>query len=140
MHQDRPATQISHLITKQENNMKRLCITMLFISQPVFAAEYEWSNECDQNQLTMTNCSIDRFEFYDHKLNKAYKNAMRTLSPEKQQNLRTEQRNWLTSRDPSCKAEADDVAVGGSMWPMIYNGCRANSTTKRTQEIKLWMQ
>ena len=120
--------------------MKQLILIFLFIPQHAFAIEYTWTEACDKTQRTMTNCSIEQFRFYDEQLNELYKDAMNSLSNEKQEQLRSEQRRWLNNRDPSCQNNSDDIAKGGSMWPMIYNGCRADATSKRILEINKWLQ
>lgn len=44
------------------------------------------------------------------------------------------QRGWLALRDGQCAAEAAWES-GGSMWPMVFDGCRARLTRERMQEL-----
>ena len=118
--------------------MKRLFFLLIIISQPLFAEEYMWGNECDKNQGTMNDCSKEMFKFYDKKLNITYIKVMESLSSNKKNELLAEQRAWLKSRDSDCRTEATEEAEGGSMWPMIYDGCRAESTKERTSELNKW--
>lgn len=121
--------------------MKHLYFIIAFIciSQPILAKSYNWKKECDKNQATMTKCSGEMFTYYDNELNVTYKKVMSSLSSDKRIQLRKEQRAWLKNRDPECKLTANESAKGGSMWPMLYNGCRSSSTSKRTPEINKWL-
>ena len=44
------------------------------------------------------------------------------------------QRGWLRYRDGQCTAEAATF-TGGSIWPMLFDGCRAALTRVRTEEL-----
>ena len=45
------------------------------------------------------------------------------------------QRAWLIFRDAHCTVEGYE-ARGGSMEPMVYNGCRARITRERTAQLR----
>ena len=44
------------------------------------------------------------------------------------------QRGWLRYRDGQCAAETAPFS-GGSIWPMLFDGCRAGLTRIRTDEL-----
>ena len=94
----------------------------------------------DGNQAQMNACARDDFAVADRELNRVYKALAESLAPESKAVLLREQRAWLKTRDPKCRQEADDVAEGGSMWPLIYDGCRARSTQARVKTLKKWQK
>ncbi|MCA1749313.1 MAG: lysozyme inhibitor LprI family protein [Sphingomonadales bacterium] len=49
--------------------------------------------------------------------------------------LRAAQRAWITLRDEHCTVMAFHMR-GGSAEPMLYNGCRAEMTRQRTEELR----
>ncbi len=100
-----------------------------------------WSFECDYggNQSQMSACAVGDFETADRELNVIYKELMGSMPESKQKALQNEQRAWLKARDPKCEVEANDGAEeGGSMWPMLYQSCRANATQARIKILKQW--
>ena len=51
------------------------------------------------------------------------------------QGLLDAQRSWLRYRDGHCAASAATFS-GGSMWPMLYDACRAGLTRDPTDELR----
>ena len=49
--------------------------------------------------------------------------------------LREAERAWVAFRDADCRLESFE-ARGGTMQPMLYDGCRANRTRARTAELR----
>ncbi|MCX7098248.1 MAG: DUF1311 domain-containing protein [Methylococcales bacterium] len=90
------------------------------------------------NQSEMNACAQQDFEAADQELNRIYKALSDSLSKQDRAVLLKDQRNWLKKRDPLCKKEANDVAEGGSIWPLIFNGCRASDTKARIGRLKQW--
>ena len=78
------------------------------------------------------------FENIDRELNVIYKQLKGSMPESKQKTLQNEQRAWLKKRDPMCRKKASDEAEGGSMWPMLYQSCRATSTQARIKQLKQW--
>lgn len=99
-------------------------------------------DECDYagNQSQMDACAVRDFEIADRELNVIYKELMGSLPESKQKALQNEQRAWLKERDPKCRTEANDEAEGGSMWPMLYQSCRATTTQARIKALKKWQR
>lgn len=86
-------------------------------------------------QIELTSCSIEEYEKADKILNKIYQEKMHLLNKSKHDELRKQQRKWIKQIKYDCKAEADEEAEGGSMWPMLFNSCLAERTKKRTNEL-----
>ena len=90
------------------------------------------------NQSQMNACAVRDFENADRELNVIYKQLISSMPESKQNTLQSEQRAWLKGRDPMCQKDANDEAEGGSMWPMLYQSCRATSTQARIKQLKKW--
>lgn len=102
----------------------------------------------------MNYCAGQDFERADVELNAAYRTAIasaqeadreyaritqgnegRDSGPGEEASLREAQRAWVTFRDAQCQGESYE-ARGGSMQPMLYDGCRATLTRARTAELR----
>lgn len=107
---------------------------------------------CDdpQNQVEMTACAGIDFERADAELNATWRKAIaRARSadrefedirgaddrPGSEAVLREAQRAWIIFRDAHCTLNGYD-ARGGTMEPMLYNGCRARITRERTFQLR----
>jgi uncharacterized protein YecT (DUF1311 family) len=101
-----------------------------------------------QTQHDMNQCAYMDFEKADKELNAVYKNALKSqaevdkqaaeMSPEyvgAVKALKKAQRAWIDYRDGHCDGIGYQ-AVGGSMQPMLIEGCRAGLTTNRTKELR----
>lgn len=91
----------------------------------------------NRNQQQMNDCAARDFRAADAALNIRYSEVMNSLSPQLRVALRTDQRAWLKGRDPACKRAAK-ANEGGSIWPLVFDGCREKSTRKRTTELDRW--
>jgi uncharacterized protein YecT (DUF1311 family) len=122
-----------------------LLLSTLMISPSLFAIDYNWSkwqeqcNPRERTQLELNQCARQQFLSSDNHLNKVYQQALDSLTPQQQKRLRAEQRLWLQARDPDCKSEANNEAFGGSIWPMLYELCRADKTDLRIRELRKWI-
>jgi len=118
------------------------------------AQDPEWNCENPQVQQEMNYCAGQDFQRADAELNAAYRTAIagaqeadreytritqgndgRDGGPGEEASLRAAQRAWVSFRDAHCQGESYD-ARGGSMQPMIYEGCRATLTRARTAELR----
>jgi uncharacterized protein YecT (DUF1311 family) len=113
-----------------------ILILFLAISCTVSAAEAGTACNPEGNQAEMNACAVQEFQQADRELNDVYKQAMSTLSRSRQYDLRRQQRAWLKSRDPQCRKKADEEGAGGSIWPLLYEGCRAEATRRRVDELR----
>ncbi len=121
--------------------MKRLFLLACFMAitaNSVCLAQSTEECNPEGNQAQMNACAREDFAKADRKLNSAYERLMNSLTPARKKKLLGEQRAWLKRRDPRCREEANDAAEGGSMWPMIFDGCRARVTQMRVKEIETW--
>jgi uncharacterized protein YecT (DUF1311 family) len=106
---------------------------------------------CDdpQSQNDMNACAAIAFEQADTELNAAWRSAVEGAStadreldrrydrrPTNLAKLREAQRAWLVFRDAHCAIQGYDEARGGSMEPMVYEGCRAQLTRERTRQLR----
>jgi uncharacterized protein YecT (DUF1311 family) len=118
------------------------------------AQDPQWNCANPQAQQEMNYCAGQDFERADTELNAAYRtaittaqeadrdyaratqgNEMRVSGPGEEASLRAAQRAWVTFRDAHCEGESYE-ARGGSMQPMLYQGCRATLTRARTAELR----
>ena len=88
-----------------------------------------------QTQIEMTQCAADAFKAADKVLNQVYQNLVAKLDDEEKAQLKEAQTAWLKYRDTNCDFVADQYK-GGTMRPMIYAGCLADVTKKRTSELR----
>jgi len=70
----------------------------------------------------------------DRNLNAAYKALMGSLSSERQKQLRTAQRAWITYRDANCDFYFDPD--GGTIARLQANECVLSMTAQRAAELQ----
>ena len=115
------------------------------------AQDPEWNCENPQVQQEMNYCAGQDFERADAELNAAYRTAIADAQtadrqeqgyrvegdnrPGEEASLREAQRAWVTFRDAHCRLQGYE-ARGGSMEPMLYEGCRATLTRARTADLR----
>jgi len=92
---------------------------------------------CDapQTQLAMNQCAHQAYQQADATLNQTYQQLHGQLSTSGQQNLTDAELAWINFRDAECEF-AKNKYEGGSIAPLIYNGCLESLTTLRTTEIE----
>ena len=101
-----------------------------------------------QNQHDMNACALIDFERADARLNAVWRETIagaRAADAELDRRyderatseavLRAAQRAWIAFRDSHCTWQGYEEARGGSMEPMVYNGCRAALTRARIGEL-----
>ncbi len=99
-----------------------------------------------QSQYDLTMCESERFDAADQELNRQWRLALQRARDndraagadgreKAEAALRSAQRAWLTLRDNHCTVESYN-ARGGSAQPMFYEGCRANLTAARAEQLK----
>lgn len=88
-----------------------------------------------QTQVEMTQCAADAYRAADKVLNQVYQQLVAKLDEEEKAQLKEAQTSWLKYRDTNCDFVADQYK-GGTMRPMIYAGCLADVTKKRTSELR----
>ena len=85
-------------------------------------------------QQDMNQCADRDFHRADEALNRAYRAAMAKLDKDDAALLRSAQRAWLAFRDAECSYEAAPNQ-GGSIYPLIYDGCLTALTKDRTRQL-----
>ncbi len=88
-----------------------------------------------QTQIEMTQCAADAYKAADAVLNQVYQKLVAKLDEDEKVQLKEAQNAWLKYRDSNCDFVADQYK-GGTMRPMIYAGCLADVTKKRTSELR----
>jgi uncharacterized protein YecT (DUF1311 family) len=116
-------------------------IASLMIAAAVAAAPGVVSNgyKCNESgsQQEMNACAELNFKAADMELNEVYMNLKASLTPPQEAVLVQDERKWLKSLDPGRKS-ANDEAEGGSMWPMVFWQCKADSTKLRVTALRRW--
>jgi uncharacterized protein YecT (DUF1311 family) len=115
------------------------------------AQDPQWNCADPQAQQEMNYCAAQDFARADAELNAEYRRAVADAQradreeagyrvegdnrPGEEATLREAQRAWLAFRDAHCRLEGYE-ARGGSMEPMLYEGCRATLTRARTAQLR----
>jgi uncharacterized protein YecT (DUF1311 family) len=80
------------------------------------------------------DCIEREFEHQDARLNKAYQALMKALPEQGQTELRTSQRQWLSSRDADCPWDDDTEGQGRRI---ESNYCVMEKTALRAGELEI---
>lgn len=115
-------------------------VLLLLLSSAVTSISAQKPKKTDpcanpQTQTEMTQCAADAYKAADKVLNQVYQNLVAKLDDEEKAQLKEAQTAWLKYRDTNCDFVADQYK-GGTMRPMIYAGCLADVTKKRTSELR----
>ncbi|MEP3231812.1 MAG: lysozyme inhibitor LprI family protein [Hyphomicrobiales bacterium] len=124
-----------------------LAFALFAITSPHTAMAQSDDLDCSnpQNQSVMNRCAFLDFEAADVELNAiwpAARKANATFAEYLPDNLKADaqalleaQRAWITFRDAHCASVALPNA-GGTIYPLIYNSCRAGVTRQRTEQLR----
>jgi uncharacterized protein YecT (DUF1311 family) len=126
--------------------MKRLVLFTLAsaLTMATFARADDAPNCKDpQDQSSMTQCAGLDFEKADKELNALWPRLKSDAEASDQDTGKTEyadallasQRAWIAFRDAECTWQGFE-AHGGSMEPMIVNGCMARLTKQRIKQLQ----
>jgi uncharacterized protein YecT (DUF1311 family) len=132
-------------VEKPESNAKKKSSkeseSLTSSAQQVSGDKVELSKEysaCIENSggvtVNMLDCIGAETKRQDAHLNKAYKEVMAQLSPERKKQLRTAQRLWIKYRDANCNFYADPD--GGTYAQVSANECFLNATAARAKELE----
>ncbi len=122
--------------------MKWAAVALVLMAIPAHADEAPNCND-PQDQNTMTQCAGLDFERADKELNALWPQlkADAEASDKNSGNheyadaLLASQRAWITFRDAECIWQGYE-AHGGSLEPMIVNGCSARLTRDRIKQLQ----
>lgn len=141
---------------RRTNTIKASMLTLAIVLAGTItaSAQQEPSAACEDavTQADLNSCTYLEFEAADKELNTVYKQAMKSQEEVDKQAaemgegyvgavkaLRKAQRAWIDYRDGHCDGVGYE-AVGGSMQPMLINGCLATMTKTRTKELRELME
>jgi len=102
---------------------------------PAKAAEPALNCANPMAQQEMNICAAQEYEAADAALNAVYRRLIATLDAPGKAALVAAERAWIAYRDKQCTAENID-SEGGSMHPMVYNGCLTRVTKARIRELR----
>jgi Uncharacterized protein conserved in bacteria len=80
----------------------------------------------------MKACMSAEFDFQDKRLNAVYKRLMATLSGEGKASLRTEEREWIRSKQSKC----DEGTEPGQADELVAYDCLVVETANRAAELE----
>ena len=92
---------------------------------------------CDnaQTQVELNECQAREYKKADAALNTVYKQLMAKIDDEGERTaLKNAQLAWIKFRDADCEFEAYQNK-GGTIYPLIYDGCLTTLTRARTKEL-----
>ena len=96
--------------------------------------------DADQSQQGMNMCAGEAYERADKALNVQWAKVMAGEGDKEEDKLLLEaQRAWLKYRDAHCLASAYS-SLGGSIWPLLVSGCKAELTRQRTRELVVMLE
>ena len=84
--------------------------------------------------VNMLDCMGAETKRQDARLNRAYKDVMARLSPERRKELQEVQRVWIKYRDANCRFYSDPD--GGSIASVNSNDCFMSATAARAKELE----
>jgi uncharacterized protein YecT (DUF1311 family) len=105
----------------------------MFAASPAQAAGANCDNAV--TQFDLDECTGKDYQAADAELNRVYTRLMSQYDEQNRALLRQAERDWIKYRDSTCEHETAESA-GGTMHPMLVNGCLAEKTRSRTQELR----
>jgi uncharacterized protein YecT (DUF1311 family) len=88
-----------------------------------------------QTQTDMNTCASLELDRETKKINLTYNQFRSTLNPTQKQKIKEVQLAWIKFKDLACQFEASSLE-GGSADAMVLNGCLAEKTRQRHQELR----
>lgn len=117
--------------------MKRTLLAAAIIGLMLPAGAY--ADECTdaEDQATMNQCAAKDLQAADAKLNSLYHDIRQRIGDDVDTRhlLRDAERAWVVFRDSECTFAASGV-TGGSIYPMIYDGCLTELTQQRIEQFQ----
>lgn len=109
-----------------------LCAATFALPSPA-----QQKHPCDEalTQHEMNQCALTEYRLADAALNKIYQQVVATTSGGERAKLRAAQLAWIKFRDAECEYESAGNE-GGSIYPLVFNGCLRRQTEDRTAQLK----
>lgn len=102
--------------------------------------------DCGGNTAQMVRCVNRTFDHADREMNLIWNEHIaaldredRTIDDHRERRVniaQAAQKAWLAYRDAQCAADADGEARGGTMYPLVYIGCRTDMTRERILQLR----
>ncbi|WP_428628972.1 lysozyme inhibitor LprI family protein [Sphingopyxis sp.] len=102
--------------------------------------------DCGGNTVEMVQCANRSFDRADRELNSLWRDIADDLGRQDRQFddhleprldiAQKAQNAWLAFRDAQCAAYADLEGRGGTIYPLIYIGCRTDMTRERIEHLR----
>ena len=129
-----------------------MILTALLLQASAQAAEPQVDCDNAMTQTEMNICSWQSYQRADAELNAAWSRASEHAK-EMDRNaaeydgdtsahsrLLAAQRAWLEFRDAHCLAENGEREGGGTIWPLLQNGCLEALTEARTAQLRQYVE
>lgn len=124
---------------------KSITLFTLLLSTMLFANEIQCKE--DGNQMEINQCAYEDFQKADKELNRVYNEVRKKNKDDKLflKNLKTSQKLWLQFLEAelntifSCPEQNQRICFG-SMFPLLYNGSKAELTNDRTAQLKRYLK
>ena len=91
------------------------------------------ASEAGATTMGQIQCVGAELKVQDARLNRNYAKAMKDLTPEQQDKLRSAQRAWLAFKDADCRSLQDDA--WGTLSRVSANMCVLERTTERADDL-----
>lgn len=119
--------------------MRRKFLTAAMTCMMVSAAHADVC-ESAEDQATLNRCAQNSYQAADAELNALYHRIRQRLGddPDAYRQLRDAQRHWISFRDAEC-AFAASAVEGGSIYPMVYDGCLEGLTLQRVDQFRQYL-
>ena len=115
--------------------MRALALAALALSLFFLGAPAQAGGCGDADQQTMNRCAEADYARADAELNRVYKTTMAGLDEHSQALLKAAQRDWIKFRDDECTYR-NAQNEGGSIYPLVYNGCLTTLTKERIKQLQ----
>ena len=90
--------------------LKTVCLLALFtLSNQLSAGQPSFDCTKASNNIERSICHSDRLSAQDLKLSRLYKNVLHKVSDDIKKTIKTEQRNWLKTRNRDCQQNASEI-------------------------------
>lgn len=104
-----------------------------------YLAQAQLSCDDPQTQQELNRCAFQTLTQVNNLLNKTYRELVPNLSEQRQRFLVWSQTAWAAYRDRECRFY-DSSAEGGSLQPLLSNGCKARLTRDRIRALQRYQQ
>lgn len=122
--------------------MKKLILSagllLALMTVNILAQAQQKTDPCENAQTTveMRDCAGKEYRRADAELNGVYQQLMSKLDDAGYKSaLRISEQDWIKYRDANCEFESY-LNKGGTIYPVVYEGCRTRMTVARTNELR----